>query len=75
MGTTGASLGVAGAGIGEESNFPRLKEDDKRQFDVHTTIQALKIPKDQSGRCLRELQGLLYQRPGVKRVERCDEHS
>jgi tRNA (guanine37-N1)-methyltransferase len=73
MGTTGASLGVAGAGIGEESNFPRLKEDDKRQFDVHTTIQALKIPKDQSGRCLKELQGLLYQRPGVKRVERCDE--
>lgn len=71
--TTGASLESSGAREDRQIDFHRLTEEDKERFDVHTTIQALKIPKQQSGRCMKTLQGLLYQRPGVKRIEQCGE--
>ena len=63
----------SGAREDRQIDFHRLTEEDKERFDVHTTIQALKIPKQQSGRCMKTLQGLLYQRPGVKRIEQCGE--
>ena len=71
--TAGDSAGnTAPAG---DDEFPRLTDEEKKRFDVHTTIQALKIPKEQSGRCMRVLQDVLYKRPGVKRIEHCDDDS
>ena len=69
---------IAMASQGEAADvaeFPRLTEEDRRRFDVHTTIQAIKIPKQESGRCMKALQRLLYKSSGVKRIEHCDDES
>jgi len=63
--------------IGMESgmSFPRLAEDEKKRFDVHKKIQAIKIPKQAAGRCMQVLRDVIFKRPGVKRIEHCDDDS
>lgn len=57
----------------EPTNFVRLTDEDRKQFDASVTINALKVPKQQAGRCIKLLAEHLYKQPGIRRVEACSD--